>query len=277
MNKTILFFGPVIFALVTSVNAQTSNDLRRVLGKPATEVYRVGSDISVTVNYDAQAKVCDIQLAGDYLSIQKVADKLVPVKSRGRQLGSPVSLIPAMDCCESWAYEYEKLTMITSMGTGQPASRYVFKGRECVVKQPLLQRPSQFSPGVITQAAPTSRVELNAGNANKIYRKYETTQPAVILELPAPELTPEAIANPELGEMIIEAILSPSGEVRNIVQRGNLKNGMTGRAVVAARKIKFKPALLDGKLVSQRIYIKYSVQKCDGGRICTSAVEILDS
>jgi hypothetical protein len=276
MKKSILFFCAAIVAFVTSINAQTSNDLRRVFGKPATEVYRLGSDITVTVNYDAQAQVCDIQLAGDYLSARKAADKLVPVKSRGRQLSPPVSLIPAMDCCESWAYEYEKLTMITFMGTGQPTIRYVFKGRACVVKQPLIQRPSQFSPGVITPTRSTSRGDLNAGNANKVYRKYETTQPADILELPAPELTPEAIGNPELGEMIIEAILAPSGEVRNIVQRGNLKNGMTDKAIVAARKIKFKPALLDGKLVPQLIYIKYSVQKCDGGTICTSAVEILD-
>jgi hypothetical protein len=276
MNKTILFFGPVIFALVTSVNAQSSSDLRRILGKPATEVYRVGSDLSVTVNYDAEGQICDIQLAGDYLSAQRFADKIVPVKSRGRQLGPPVGLI-AMDCCQSSAYEYEKLTKITSMGTGQPIVRYVFKGRECVVKQPLIQRPPQSSPGVITQAPPTSRGDLNASDANKIYRKYETTQPAVILDLPAPELTPEAVASPELGEMIIEAVLEPSGEVRNLVKRGDLRNGMTDRAMMAARKIKFKPALLGGKPVPQRIYIKYSVKKCDGGRICTSAVEILDS
>jgi hypothetical protein len=118
---------------------------------------------------------------------------------------------------------------------------------------------------------------LNYDNANRIYRKYETTEPAVILELPAPELTPEAIARPELGEMIIEAVLEPSGKVRNsLTQMGHLKNGMTERVLVVARKIKFRPALLDGKPVSQRVYIKYSVQKCDGDKLCTGAVEILN-
>jgi hypothetical protein len=51
---------------------------------------------------------------------------------------------------------------------------------------------------------------------------------------------------------------------------------MAARVIAAARKIKFKPALMDGKPVSQRSYIKYSVQKCDGGKLCTRAVEVLD-
>src|SRR5882724_9239912 len=97
MKNSILIFCAAVVALVTSVNAQTSNDLRRVLGKPATEVYRVGSDFTVTANYDAQAQICDIQLAGDYLSVQKFADQLVPVRSRDRQIKPPVALMVALD------------------------------------------------------------------------------------------------------------------------------------------------------------------------------------
>jgi hypothetical protein len=143
------------------------------------------------------------------------------------------------------------------------------------VKQPEIQ--PQFSQGAITQIQSSTKSDSNSGSANRIYRKYETTEPAVILDLPSPELTPEAIARPELGEMIIEAILEPSGKVRNsLTQMGHLTNGMTERALVAARKIKFRPALLDGKPVSQRIYVKYSVQKCGGDKLCTRAAEILN-
>jgi hypothetical protein len=115
------------------------------------------------------------------------------------------------------------------------------------------------------------------GDGNRIYRKYETTEPAVIIDLPVPELTPEAVAHPaDLGEMIIEAVLRPSGEVDNIVLRGSLKHGMAARAIAAMKKIKFKPALMESKPVSQRILIKYSTEKCEGDRICARALEILD-
>src|SRR5262249_36566266 len=152
-------------------------------------------NLSVTVNYDARGQVCDIQFAGNNLSAQSFANELFPVRSRGRQLGPPVALV-AIDCCQSFADEYEKLSMISSMGTG-PSVSYVFKGTECVVKQPEIR--SQFSQGAITQIQSSTKSDLNSGNANRIYRKYETTEPAVILELPTPELTPEAIAHPELG------------------------------------------------------------------------------
>ena len=275
MKTPNLFFCAIILILVPSVSAQTSNNVRRTLGKPVTKVYRVDPNISVTINYDTEGQVCDIQLAGSYSSAQKFADKLIPIKSRGRQLGPAVGLI-AMDCCQSFAYEYEKLTMITSMGTGQPVVRFVFKRRECVVRQPSIQGPPRFSPGAIAEGTTTNRGS-NAGNANRIYSKYETTQPAAILDLPAPELTPEAIANPKLGEMIIEVVLEPSGKVgNNIVRMGSLKNGMADRAVAAAQKITFKPALLDGKPVAQRTYIKYSVQICAENRLCTRAVEVLE-
>src|ERR1043166_3476997 len=102
MKTPNLFFCAIILILVPSVSAQTSNNVRRTLGKPVTKVYRVDPNISVTINYDTEGQVCDIQLAGSYSSAQKFADKLIPIKSRGRQLGPAVGLI-AMDCCQSFA------------------------------------------------------------------------------------------------------------------------------------------------------------------------------
>jgi hypothetical protein len=273
MKKLILFLCAVFLALTMHINAQTSDNLRHVLGKPATEIYKIKPDISVTVNYGSQGQICDIQLTGSYLPTW-IADELVPLKSRGRQLSLPVSLISAMDCCVSWAHEYEKLTMVTSRMSNQSTIRYVFKGTQCVVEQPPIRAPL---PKVVTQIPSISRVDLGEDSTNKFYGKYETSKPAVILELPLPELTPEIIASPAIGEMIIEGVLQPSGEITNIVFRGNLKKGMSDRASVAFRKIKFKPAFLNGKPVPQRIYIRYSLQKCGKGKICSRAVEILDS
>ncbi len=276
MKISTLLVCAVFFAVMTVVHAQTPIQLRRSFGPPVTEVYRTEPGISIIANYDSQGRVCDLQLEGNYFMARKIADRLVPLKPWGRLIHPPVSLIGAMDCCESWAYEYEKLIMTTSWGTtAQPAIRYVFKGRECVVKQPPM-RTDRLTPAMITQTPAANRGKPNAGNANRLYGKYETTQPAVITDLPVPELTPEAIAHPDLGEMILQAVLRPSGEVGDIVLRGHLRNGMTDKALAAARKIKFKPALPEDKPVSQRILIKYSVQKCDGNRICAGAVEILD-
>jgi hypothetical protein len=126
----------LVVAVASTVCAQSAPDPRRILGRPATELYQPELNIAVTVNYDRAGRVCDIRLNGPYLKIRPLAEKLVPTDTRGRQLGVPQRLIPVMNCCESWRYDYENVVMSFFFGVSDDKFRFIFKGVECAVVQP---------------------------------------------------------------------------------------------------------------------------------------------
>jgi hypothetical protein len=91
----------LVVAVASTVCAQSAPDPHRILGRPATELFKPEPNIAVTVNYDRAGRVCEIRVNGPYFKIRPLAEKLVPTDTRGRQLGGPHPLIPAMNCCES--------------------------------------------------------------------------------------------------------------------------------------------------------------------------------
>ncbi len=137
MKMRNLFIGMLLVVAVASlVCAQTAPDPRPILGHPATELYQPEPNIAVTVNYDSAGRVCEIRLNGPTFKIRPLAEKLVPTDTRGRQLGVPQSLIPAMNCCESWRYDYENVVMSFFFGGSDDNLRFLFKGVGCAVVQP---------------------------------------------------------------------------------------------------------------------------------------------
>jgi hypothetical protein len=139
-------------AFIASANAQTSDDLRRRLDAvPVTEVYQLDAGLSVTISYDGQRQACEIQIdwkqvAGSnqgFIKVEELAKKLVPVGARGRLLGMPRRLMPVMDCCENWAYEYERLTMTDAFTGDNRSIGFTFRGRQCVVSPP--RKPFVFA------------------------------------------------------------------------------------------------------------------------------------
>ena len=97
-----------------------------------TEVFRPDIGISVTNNYDAEGQVCNVRIVGEYQKVEQLADKIVRVKERGRLLFPPKRFIPVSNCCEGWAYQYEKVTMKKYFGIEPDYIEFIFKGRECV-------------------------------------------------------------------------------------------------------------------------------------------------
>ena len=87
------------------------------------------------MSYDARGQVCELRLNGTYLKIQQLADKLVPSDTRGRLLHPPEALV-AMNCCDSFRHEHEKVVMTYFLGNDMDNFRFIFKGRECVIPQP---------------------------------------------------------------------------------------------------------------------------------------------
>jgi TonB family protein len=90
------------------------------------------------------------------------------------------------------------------------------------------------------------------------FRQNEVTKKVAILSKPDPVYTEEARRNLVSGVVRLRAVLNSNGTVTGISVIKGLPNGLTERAVAAARKIKFRPAEKDGRIVSQYVVIDYN-------------------
>jgi TonB family protein len=90
------------------------------------------------------------------------------------------------------------------------------------------------------------------------YAPQYVTEKARILSKPAPEYTPMASGRNVGGTVILRAVFGADAVVRNIRVFQSLPYGLTEAAIRAARAIKFKPAIKDGRPVSQYIQIEYN-------------------
>jgi TonB family protein len=93
---------------------------------------------------------------------------------------------------------------------------------------------------------------------NKIFKPNEVTQKAKILSKPSPEYTEEARKNQVTGTVTLQMVFSSSGAVTNIRTVSGLPYGLTEKAIAAARRIQFSPAMKDGRPVSQYIRVEYN-------------------
>jgi TonB family protein len=75
---------------------------------------------------------------------------------------------------------------------------------------------------------------------------------------PEPSYTESARANQITGTVVLKAVFLSNGMVTNIRVISGLPNGLTERAIDAARKIKFIPAMKDGKYVSIWMQLEYN-------------------
>ena len=73
-----------------------------------------------------------------------------------------------------------------------------------------------------------------------------------------PSYTESARLNQITGTVVLKAVLSRNGSVTSIRTVSGLPEGLTERAIDAARKIKFIPAIKNGKYVSMWIQLEYN-------------------
>lgn len=95
-------------------------------------------------------------------------------------------------------------------------------------------------------------------NYDRNFRSSEVTRKAVIISKPEPNFTEEARKNNVTGVVRLRAVLSASGGVTNISVLKGLPDGLTERAIAAARQIRFNPAQKDGRSVSQWVVLEYN-------------------
>ena len=91
-----------------------------------------------------------------------------------------------------------------------------------------------------------------------VFTSLEVTTRARILTKPEAQYTTSARLGQVSGTVVLRAVLASDGTVKHILVIQSLPYGLTEQAILAARKIKFEPATIDGRPVSQFIQIEYN-------------------
>ncbi|MDQ3821214.1 MAG: tetratricopeptide repeat protein [Acidobacteriota bacterium] len=94
--------------------------------------------------------------------------------------------------------------------------------------------------------------------SSRIFSPKEVATRAHMLSRPEPQYTEEARRACLEGSVILRGVMAEDGKVKNLLVIRALGYGLTTRAVNAARSIKFIPASVDGRPVSQSIQIEYN-------------------
>ena len=86
----------------------------------------------------------------------------------------------------------------------------------------------------------------------------DVTRKARLGMKPEPAYTEDARQNQITGTVVLKCVFSKNGSVTNIRVVSGLPFGLTERAIDAARKIKFIPAMKDGRYVSMWMQLEYN-------------------
>jgi TonB family protein len=101
--------------------------------------------------------------------------------------------------------------------------------------------------------------EAPEADGEKYYTGREVDTKARLISKPAPVYTAAARKNEVTGVVILKVVLSGDGKVINIRVVQGVPHGMTEACIEAARKIKFLPAMKDGKPVGMWIQLEYNL------------------
>ncbi|HYN84830.1 MAG TPA: TonB family protein [Pyrinomonadaceae bacterium] len=91
-----------------------------------------------------------------------------------------------------------------------------------------------------------------------VYTSSKVTAKAVMGRKPEPGFTQQARDAGVSGVIRIRVVLAADGEVKHVLVIKPLSHGLAENVVRAARSIKFKPAVLDGRPVSQHATLEYA-------------------
>lgn len=98
----------------------------------------------------------------------------------------------------------------------------------------------------------------NSDDPDRVYPPPQVTERARVLAKPEPQYTEEARKNGVTGAVVLRVVFSRTGEVTNIRALQALPFGLTERAIMAARLIRFRPATRDGRPVNVSMQLEYN-------------------
>ncbi len=93
---------------------------------------------------------------------------------------------------------------------------------------------------------------------NRVFNGRDVTQKARVLEKPEPTYTESARKNQITGTVVLSVIFTSGGQVTQIRAIKELPDGLTEKAIAAARQIRFIPAMKDGHAVSMYMHLEYN-------------------
>lgn len=112
-----------------------------------------------------------------------------------------------------------------------------------------LDLPASGSAGSSTVAQPTADLPLSG---------RDVTTKVRLLAKPEPTYTEAARKAGVTGTIVIRCVFGSDGQVRDLVLVKALGYGLTSKAVEAARKIRFAPAIKEGRQVSMWMELQYN-------------------
>lgn len=110
--------------------------------------------------------------------------------------------------------------------------------------------------GTELSEGPGDPLQLVGGE--KIYKGKEVDKKVHLTRKPEPSYTDEAKARGFEGVVVLVAVFSSTGKVTYLRVISGLPYGLTERAIEAAKKIKFTPAMKEGKPVSMWMQLEYN-------------------
>jgi len=93
---------------------------------------------------------------------------------------------------------------------------------------------------------------------NEVFTGKQVTTKVRLIKKPEPSYTESARQNLVTGTVVLKAVFAADGKVKYILVVASLPDGLTARAIDAARKIKFVPATKDGRTVSMYMQLEYN-------------------
>jgi tetratricopeptide (TPR) repeat protein len=94
--------------------------------------------------------------------------------------------------------------------------------------------------------------------ATLIDDQHEVREPVTILNKVMPKYTEIARINQLQGAVVLGAYINPNGGISGIRVARGLPDGLTWRAILAMRLVRFKPASLNGTLIRTREFIEFN-------------------
>ncbi len=119
---------------------------------------------------------------------------------------------------------------------------------------------SAFLSVLLAQSQPPNPQTNKSQQANdeKAYTGKELDAKAFLVKRVEPKYTKDARKHKVEGTVVIRCIFSSTGKVTDIKVISGLPDGLTEKAVEAARLIRFKPATKNGKPVSMYMQLEYN-------------------
>ena len=132
------------------------------------------------------------------------------------------------------------------------------------MKRILLSVPAFFIitllPNAAGMAQQTGQVPDDEKCEYPIVKGNEVDKKLRILGKPEPDFSAQERREHFHAKIILTTVFCGSGEVTKIRVKSGLSDRVNGKAIEAARKIRFTPGEKDGKKVSQWLIVEYLVQ-----------------